>query len=1075
MATKLQVMSELAAQATEQLTQSVDNWKSFLDSAAWLYKYPFHEQVLIYAQRRDAKACAPIELWNSKFKRWVNRGAKGIALIDDSGQKPALRYVFDVSDTNTRYDIPFQLWQTKPIYEAQIIEELQNHFGETGTKDIALSAAVLGIATNAVSDNYRDYYAELLKVVDNSTLADMSEDEISSTFILQLMTSVGHTVLVRLGINPATIFHGNEYDSVMLFDSPDTIAQLGAATSDISEMILRQIERSVRAIERQKRDTLATTEKVLQNEDKESERSAEYGTGIQSERGLSDSRYRDGRTAGGDDRQIRQDAESVSQIPSERNVQRSAASGQADGASAGDRQDGAGTGRADNGADGASRGRNGAPESRRQQSVITSVDTASEALAVSIAEKARIDMPYMAQLTGKTEEQLADELTGVIFLNPKTKQYETADEYLSGDVRWKLQLLKEIDDPKYTANMAALEKAQPKDLSASEIDVRLGATWLPPKDIEQFIYELLSTAYYLRNRIKVHYSPITAAWNIEGKSADGSNVASGITYGTNRINAYKIIEETLNLKDVRIFDTVIDDNGNETRVMNKKETILAQQKQQLIKDAFRDWIWKDPKRRDRLTTLYNTRFNCIRPREYDGSHIRFVGMNPEITLRPHQVNAIARILYGGNTLLAHVVGAGKTFEMVAAAMESKRLGLCQKSMFVVPNHLTEQWAAEFLQLYPAANILVATKKDFETRNRKKFCSRIATGDYDAVIIGHSQFEKIPLSLERQRAVLQEQLDEIIDGIADAKRAHAERFTVKQLEKTKKQIKLKLDKLNDQSRKDDVVTFEELGVDRLFVDEAHFYKNLFLFTKMRNVAGLSQTEAQKSSDLFMKCRYLDELTGGRGMVFATGTPISNSMTELYTMQRYLQYDLLKKNDLTHFDAWASTFGETITSIELAPEGTGYRAKTRFARFYNLPELISMFKQAADIQTADILNLPVPTVSYHNVAMKPSAHQKEMVVSLAERAERVRNGMVDPTVDNMLKITNDGRKLALDQRLVNGMLPDNDEGKVNACVENIYRIWKGSREKRLTQLVFCDLSTPHNKVNFAAGKREGPLGG
>ena len=638
----------------------------------------------------------------------------------------------------------------------------------------------------------------------------------------------------------------------------------------------------------------------------------------------------------------------------------------------------------------------------RQQSVITSVDTASEALAVSIAEKARIDMPYMAQLTGKTEEQLADELTGVIFLNPKTKQYETADEYLSGDVRWKLQLLKEIDDPKYTANMAALEKAQPKDLSASEIDVRLGATWLPPKDIEQFIYELLSTAYYLRNRIKVHYSPITAAWNIEGKSADGSNVASGITYGTNRINAYKIIEETLNLKDVRIFDTVIDDNGNETRVMNKKETILAQQKQQLIKDAFRDWIWKDPKRRDRLTTLYNTRFNCIRPREYDGSHIRFVGMNPEITLRPHQVNAIARILYGGNTLLAHVVGAGKTFEMVAAAMESKRLGLCQKSMFVVPNHLTEQWAAEFLQLYPAANILVATKKDFETRNRKKFCSRIATGDYDAVIIGHSQFEKIPLSLERQRAVLQEQLDEIIDGIADAKRAHAERFTVKQLEKTKKQIKLKLDKLNDQSRKDDVVTFEELGVDRLFVDEAHFYKNLFLFTKMRNVAGLSQTEAQKSSDLFMKCRYLDELAGGRGMVFATGTPISNSMTELYTMQRYLQYDLLKKNDLTHFDAWASTFGETITSIELAPEGTGYRAKTRFARFYNLPELISMFKQAADIQTADILNLPVPTVSYHNVAMKPSAHQKEMVVSLAERAERVRNGMVDPTVDNMLKI-------------------------------------------------------------------------
>ena len=700
----------------------------------------------------------------------------------------------------------------------------------------------------------------------------------------------------------------------------------------------------------------------------------------------------------------------------------------------------------------------------RQQSVVTSVDTATEALAVSLSEKANVDMPYMAELTGKTEEQLAEELTGVIFLNPTTKQYETADEYLSGDVRWKLQLLREIDDPQYAANMAALEKVQPKDLSASEIDVRLGATWLPPEDIEKFVHELLSTAYYIQNRIKVHYSPITAAWNIENKNSDYNNVAAGVTYGTNRINAYKIIEETLNLKDVRIFDTVTDENGNEVRVLNKKDTILAQQKQQLIKDAFRDWIWKDPDRRDRLTTLYNTKFNSIRPREYDGSHIRFTGMNPEITLRPHQVNAIARILYGGNTLLAHVVGAGKTFEMVASAMESKRLGLCQKSLFVVPNHLTEQWAAEFLQLYPSANILVATKKDFETRNRKKFCSRIATGDYDAVIIGHSQFEKIPMSIERQRAVLQEQLDEIVDGIAEAKSARAERFTVKQLEKTKKQIKLKLEKLNDQSRKDDVVTFEELGADRLFVDEAHFYKNLFLFTKMRNVAGLAQTEAQKSADLFMKCRYLDELTGGRGIVFATGTPISNSMTEMYTMQRYLQYETLRRQGLTHFDAWASTFGETITSIELAPEGTGYRAKTRFARFYNLPELIAMFKQVADIQTADMLNLPVPTVNYHNVAMKPSEHQRDMVASLAERAERVRNGMVEPTVDNMLKITNDGRKLALDQRLVNGMLPDNEESKVNACMDNIYRVWEAGEEKKLTQLVFCDLSTPHNDGTF-----------
>lgn len=1887
MATKLQMMSELAAQTTERLTQSIDNWTSFLDSAAWLYKYPFHEQVLIHAQRPDATACAPIELWNGTFRRWVNKGSKGIAIIDDSGQKPTLRYVFDVSDTNTRYNVPFSLWQTRPEYEAQIVEELQNHFGDIGVEDADFSSAVLGIAINAVSDNYRDYYEELLKVADNSALADMSDDEISSTFMVLLMTSVAHTVFVRLGIDPAAIFHGDEYDSVTLFNSPDTIAQLGAATSDISEMVLRQIERSVRSMERQERDTLAKSQQVLQNEDRKNERSVEHGTQLQAERGLSDSRYRDGRAADGGNRQIRDDEEGVSQSPSEWNVQRTLASEQADRASAGDRQDGAGTGRTDDGADGESRWRDGELESPRpdamgaayeqhptesrgngdsgdspqlslfpsadeqieqieqaeaekssafsvsqadldnelvrgtgfkngkyrvyqfyqtihaqqdalaflkkeygigghshtyldgssgfvdhdakgirfrvrgndgeqnfswraidsrlkelialdryltekekaylptyeqeqaerrlqqaeeaaarealkaaaaamdeirksaeyrfslgdevqlgaqtytvlgyddenvmlsnpkypllyedmprdvferrlresevndhlmvqnevdlteakrlideycldefeseadyvdlehvalaftttgdgehtveaqadlvhfsinryvdgqlfesrsydsieelisnelqaldfsdltyfdqqeavvsypveeevqavetpdvaigtvikwngrkyevesigeisgdvsmrdvtfhsevgfpinrveklhtvrewlkeqpaqeaeqpeqplapaweqpkevklksividltqpriekhnyritddelgyggakakyqmnvaairtlqtiesehrlatpeeqeilskyvgwggvadafdetkdnwrteyaelknllteseyssarestlnahytsptvikaiyecvanmgfttgnvlepscgignffglvpeamgksklygieldsitgriakqlyqnaniavqgyedsslpdsffdlavgnvpfgnygvsdkrydknhfmvhdyffaktldkvrpggiiafvtssgtmdkknsavrkyiaqraellgavrlpnnaflqnagtqvvadilflqkrdraietepewvhlgksaegftvnqyfadnpdmvlgqlteentqygrqectcapiagadlseqlrdamanihgsiteyereddelsestnesipadpdvrnfsftvvdgqiyyrensrmnkmevsvtaanrikgmielrdctrrlieyqlegypdediareqrslnalydrytdkygllnsrannmafsddsaycllyslevidengnlgrkadmftkrtirQQSVVTSVDTATEALAVSLSEKANVDMPYMAELTGKTEEQLAEELTGVIFLNPATKQYETADEYLSGDVRWKLQLLREIDDPQYAANMAALEKVQPKDLSASEIDVRLGATWLPPEDIEQFVHELLSTAYYIRNRIKVHYSPITAAWNIENKNADYNNVAAGVTYGTNRINAYKIIEETLNLKDVRIFDTVTDENGNEVRVLNKKDTILAQQKQQLIKDAFRDWIWKDPDRRDRLTTLYNTKFNSIRPREYDGSHICFTGMNPEITLRPHQVNAIARILYGGNTLLAHVVGAGKTFEMVAAAMESNRLGLCQKSLFVVPNHLTEQWAAEFLQLYPSANILVATKKDFETRNRKKFCSRIATGDYDAVIIGHSQFEKIPMSIERQRAVLQEQLDEIVDGIADAKSAHAERFTVKQLEKTKKQIKLKLEKLNDQSRKDDVVTFEELGADRLFVDEAHSYKNLFLFTKMRNVAGLAQTEAQKSVDLFMKCRYLDELTGGRGIVFATGTPISNSMTEMYTMQRYLQYETLRSKGLTHFDAWASTFGETITSIELASEG------------------------------------------------------------------------------------------------------------------------------------------------------------
>ncbi len=1872
MATKLQNISELVRQTTERLTQSVDNWKRFLDSAAWLYKYPFHEQVLIHAQRPDATACAPIELWNNAFKRWVNRGAKGIALIDDSGHKPALRYVFDVSDTNTRYNIPFRLWQTKSQYTAQIIEELQNHFGDTGVENADIAATVLGISINAISDNYRDYYEELLKAADNSALADISDDEISSTFVLQLMTSVSHTVLVRLGIDPAAIFHGDEYESIRLFNSPDTIVQLGTATSDISEMILRQIERSVRSMERQERGTLANVEPVLQNEGRNSERSDENGTQLQAERGLPDSQYQNGRSAGGDDRQIRQNAEDVSQGASERDLQLPAASEQADRASAGDRQDGAGTGRTDDGADGADRERDREDESResdaldsaneqhsaesrgdgterpdlriteyslfptleeqlqrieeaeaqkltafsvsqadidhelcrhgsgfangklriykffedmpssdaaitflkkeygigghshtylngesgfvdhdgkgihfsnhnykekhtitwkavarrlrelialdryltekekaylpeyeakeaerrlqleekaaarsalqaaavamderrknaqyafslgdtvqlgmttytilgydettvslsdpkypllsedmprdvfeqrlrespangrliaeaqeaepqpgpvaetvevipaeenhlpydvviqtirteerepakpaektnfritddalghggpkakfrmnmdairtlqtiefeqrlatpeeqeilsryvgwgslpqvfeennaawadefrelyetlspeeyeaarasvlnahytsptvikaiykaienmgfrtgnilepscgignffgllpesmagsklygieldsitgriakqlyqnanitiqgyeetalpdsffdvaignvpfgdygvadkrydknhflihdyfiaktldkvrpggiiafvtssgtmdkknpsvrkyiaqradllgairlpnnaflanagtgvvadilflqkrdrpmevepdwvhlgktdsgytinqyfvdnpdmvlgelteestqygkqavtvkptagaelpeqlsnaianihaeiteleqfeeaeesigesipadpnmrnfsfavvdgdiyyrensvmhkvelsvtaenrikgmvkirdctrklieyqlegysddlirqeqqtlnrlyddftsqygllnsranntafsddssycllcslevldengalvrkadmfskrtiRQQEPVTSCDTAADALAVSLSEKAKVDLQYMGKLTGKTEEQLTEDLAGIIFFNPSSEQYETADEYLSGDVRWKLRLLKEIDNPKYTANMEALEKVQPNDLTASEIDVRLGATWIPPEDIQRFVIELLKPAYYASSKIKVHYSQLTAQWRISSKTGDYGNVTVNVTYGTKRINAYKIIEETLNLKDVRIFDTVYDESSGEKRVLNRNETVLAQQKQQLLKDAFRDWIWKDPDRRDRLTTLYNTRFNSIRPREYDGSHIRFVGMNPEITLRQHQVNAVARILYGGNTLLAHVVGGGKTFEMVAAAMESKRLGLCQKSLFVVPNHLTEQWAAEFLQLYPSANILVATKKDFETRNRKKFCSRIATGDYDAVIIGHSQFEKIPMSLERQRAILQTQLDEIIDGISEAKRENAERFTIKQMEKSRRSIKLKLDKLNDQTRKDDVVTFEELGVDRLFVDGAHSFKNLFLYTKMRNVAGLSQTEALKSSDLFMKCRYMDELTGNRGIVFATGTPISNSMTEMYTMQRYLQYDALCSHGLQHFDAWTSTFGETITAMELAPEGTGYRAKTRFARFYNLPELITMFRQVADVQTADMLKLPVPEAEYHNEVIKPSKFQKDMVNSFAERAEKVRNGMVDATVDNLLKITNDGRKLALDQRLTDELLPDDPESKVNTCLDNIHRIWEASKEQKSTQLVFCDLSTPHGDGKF-----------
>ena len=704
----------------------------------------------------------------------------------------------------------------------------------------------------------------------------------------------------------------------------------------------------------------------------------------------------------------------------------------------------------------------------KQRVTITHVDTASEALAVSLAEKAKVDMDYMAELTGKTEQEVYADLTGVIFLNPmhgygggSEEKYLTADEYLSGNVREKLEWAKrsaELYPEDYTAHVQALERVQPVDLTASEIAVRLGATWLPTEVIDQFIYELFGTSPRSQRMIRSHYSQHTGAWNIESKFADRGNVKAENTYGTTRVNGYKIIEETLNLRDLRIFDYVEDEHGNRVPILNKKETAIAQGKQELIKQAFQDWIWKDPARRERLTRLYNDKFNSIRPREYDGSHLNFVGINPEITLRPHQVNAIAHILYGGNTLLAHVVGAGKTFEMVAAAQESKRLGLCQKSLFVVPNHLTEQWASEYLQLYPSANILVATRKDFETKNRKRFCGRIATGDYDAIIIGHSQFEKIPVSVERQRYLLEQQRSEVLNGIAELKANHGERFSIKQMERTKKSIDAKLAKLNDQSRKDDVVTFEELGIDRLFVDEAHYYKNLAAFSKMRNVGGISQTEAQKSSDLYMKCRYLDELTGGRGVVFATGTPISNTMVEMYTMQKYLQYHTLEEHGLLNFDAWASTFGETVTAIELAPEGTGYRAKTRFSRFYNLPELMSMFKEVADIQTADMLNLPVPKANYHNIVLKPSEQQKEMVAALGQRAEKVRNRMVDSTEDNMLLITNDGRKLALDQRLLNPLLPDSDTSKINACAGDVFDIWQRTADQRSAQMVFCDLSTP-----------------
>lgn len=699
---------------------------------------------------------------------------------------------------------------------------------------------------------------------------------------------------------------------------------------------------------------------------------------------------------------------------------------------------------------------------------VTSVETASEALALSIGEKARVDLPYMEQLTGKTQAELVQDLQGIIFKVPNCEpvSYVAADEYLSGNVRNKLTVaeLAAKNDPELAVNVEALEKVIPKDLSAAEISVRLGATWIPQEDIQRFVMELLTPSSYAAGRLKVRYTPINGDWFIENKSSDMGNVKADSTYGTKRASAYRIIEDTLNLRDTRIFDYVYDEHGNKKAVFNAKETTAAQAKQEVIKQAFQDWIWKDPERRNRLVRYYNDTFNSVRPREYDGSHITFGGISPEITLRPHQVNAIAHILYGGNTLLAHKVGAGKTFEMVAAAQESKRLGLCQKSMFVVPNHLVGQWASEYLRLYPSANILVTTKQDFETGNRKKFCGRIATGDYDAVIIGHSQFEKIPMSIERQREQLEKQLDDIERGIDDVQASKGEQFTVKQLMKTRKAIKTKLEKLNDTKRKDTVIDFEQLGVDRLFIDESHFYKNLYLYTKMRNVGGIAQTEAQKSSDLFMKCRYLDEITGNRGTVFATGTPVSNSMVELYSVQRYLQYDTLAQNGLQHFDSWASTFGETVTALELAPEGTNYRAKTRFAKFYNLPELMQMLREVADIQTADMLKLPVPTVNYHNIKTKPSEIQTEMVAFLAKRAEKVRARLVEPNIDNMLKITNDGRKLALDQRMIDPMLPDDPDSKVNACVDNVYRIWEKHADTKATQLVFCDLSTPKNDGTF-----------
>ena len=825
MARKYDLISELYNRTCKTVVSNPQNWQAFLASACRNYKLRYDEQLLVYAQRPDATAVLEIEQWNRIFGRWVNRGARGIAVFaDENRSRQRLTHYFDISDTHeSRYSRTVPIWDMRQEYEADVIETLESTFGEIENKS-SLAEAIMGAARNAAEDNIPDYLQDLYYATEGSSFEEVEEDIVAFIYKNVVTNSVAYMMMSRLGVDTDGYFELDDFRDVTNFNTQETLNALGFATSDIAEMGLTEVSKTITALNRQNR--------IIVGQDR-----------------------------------------------------------------------------------------------------------------------------------------------------------------------------------------------------------------------------------------KVHFSPFTSEWNIEGKSYDKGNVRAYNTYGTSRINAYKIIEETLNLKDVRIFDYIEDDEGKKKAVLNKKETAIAQSKQEMIKQEFQDWIWSDPERRERLCKSYNEKFNSVRPREYDGSHIIFNGMNPEIELREHQKNAVAHILYGGNTLLAHAVGAGKTFEMVAAAQESKRLGLCNKSLFVVPNHLTEQWAAEYLQLYPAANILVATKKDFETKNRKKFCGRIATGDYDAVIIGHSQFEKIPMSIERQRAILEQQLEEITEGIAELKRNRGENFSVKQLEKSKKSIKQKLDKLNDQTKKDDVVTFEELGVDRLFVDESHYYKNLYLYTKMRNVGGIAQTEAQKSSDLFMKCRYLDEITGGRGTVFATGTPISNSMVELYTIQRYLQYNTLVKNGLQHFDAWASTFGETITAVELTPEGTGYRAKTRFAKFYNLPELMAMFKEIADIKTADMLNLPVPEAKYHNIAVKPSEMQKEMVASLAERAEQVRGGGVDSSVDNMLKITNDGRKLALDQRMLNDMLPDFEGSKINACVDNIYRIWEENTDKKSAQLVFCDLSTPKNDGTFS----------
>ena len=1196
MPSKTEEYLALAQRTANGLTRYWESWTDYLTTASRLYKYPFADQLMIYAQRPDATACADFDIWNNRMNRYVRRGAKGIALLNESSGFPRLHYVFDVSDTGVRRNSRDpEVWQFGPDLVQPVSEMLAATYGISGER---VSQQLADVAGKLVADYWDNNGGDIRAIVDGSLLMDYDEAGVEMQFKSAAAISVTYTLLERCGFEPAGWFDKDDFQAVYNFSTPDSVYALGAAVSDMSREVLRNIERTVKTTIRRRNAERSQYEYEQQERD------------LLDHRGLP-APEPDPEPAPEAAGQVRQAAPDVPDEPSPGAVQHDAPerepvpapdgggadsrepdaadhgaaseAGPSPGQSAESTDVGAaheqpestGRGTGADGADGevfyrensvmtqvelsdTAKGRvTGMVELRqivneliqqqledypdadikatqerlntaydaftakygllndrkngrlfeqdssyyllcslenldeqgqlkskaamftkrtiRPERTVTSVDTPSEALAVSIGEHGKVDLPYMAELLGTPGEygRITTELSGVIFKDPAADPtdpeagWQMADEYLSGDVRAKLRMAQFAAEtnPEFAVNVEALTKAQPRELEASEIDVRLGATWLDPSIIQKFMTETFQIPYYLRHAVKVRYSPYTAEWRVEGKTATGrSDIISSETYGTSRANAYKILEETLNLKDVRIYDTIEDAEGKPKRVLNKRETMLAQQKQQVIKDAFANWVWQDPQRRIALVKQYNELFNSTRPREYDGSHIKFVGMNPEITLREHQRNAIAHVLYGGNTLLAHEVGAGKTYEMAASAMEAKRLGLCQKSLFVVPNHLTEQWASEFLNLYPNAKLLVARRKDFETANRKKFCARIATGDYDAVIIGHSQFERIPLSFERQERIIQEQIYETLAAINELKVHAGENFSIKQMEKTRKALETKLKKLRSDERKDDVITFEQLGVDRLFVDESHFYKNLFLTTKMRNVAGLSTSEAQKSSDMFGKCRYLDEITGGRGVVFATGTPVSNSMTELYTVMRYLQYSTLQQKKLTHFDCWASTFGETTTAIELAPEGTGYRARTRFAKFFNLPELMSMFKEVADIKTSDQLHLPVPEAKFETVVAKPSDLQKEMVQELSKRAAEIHSGNVDASVDNMLCVTNDGRKIGLDVRLMNPMLPDDPNSKLNVCVQNVLKIWEEGKDQKLTQLLFCDLSTPKNDGNF-----------